>query len=238
MEDNEFFKALSECSEKLSLCVGERESEKLFELYKIMLDENTRQNLTRITEPSDAAEKHMADSLTVLPYLNLCKNLADIGCGAGFPTLPLAVMLGDLKITAVDSTGKRIRYVQSAAEKLGLSNVKAVAARAEELGKKSEYREKFDAVTARAVASLNVLCEYCLPLVKVGGRFIAMKASVADELESAKKAISILGGKLVNTVTLTLPVSDSERNIVIIEKIKPTPENYPRAGGAIAKKPL
>lgn len=238
MEKAEFMSALYEGAQAMSLEISDSAADKLYALYLLMLDENTRQNLTRITEPREAAEKHMLDSLTVLPYLKKGMRVADIGCGAGFPTLPLGIAAPDVSFIGVDSTEKRIRYVNGAAKELSLNNVSAIAARAEELGKKDIYRESFDLVTARAVAALPVLCEYCLPLVKVGGTFVAMKANADDELAASKKAISLLGGELCECKKIKLPISQSERTLIIVNKIKNTPAAYPRAGGAIAKKPL
>lgn len=238
MQKAEFETKLVQGAELMSLPVGDSEREKMYHLYELMLSENEKQNLTRITAPDEAAEKHMLDSITVMPYLSEGMRVADVGCGAGFPTLPLAIMLPHTSFFAIDSTAKRIRYVSSAAEELSLSNVSAKAARAEELGRSEIYRESFDTVTARAVAALNVLCEYCLPLVKVGGRFIAMKANAEEELKNAKNSIKLLGGRLSECVNIKLPLSQSERTLIVIDKIQKTPDQYPRAGGAISKKPL
>ncbi len=237
--DKALFKAsLLAGAEKLNIGIDDACYERLEKLYELMLSENERQNLTRIVTEEDVAEKHMLDSLTLSNFLEKGVRLADIGCGAGFPTLPVACARSDVNITAVDSTEKRIRYVNETARALGLENVIAIAARAEELGKKADFRESFDVCTARAVASLNVLCEYCLPLVKVGGIFVAMKANAREEIENAKKAIAVLGGRIKEIRELRLPFSDSERTIIVIEKVKATPLTYPRAGGAISKKPL
>lgn len=237
--DKALFKnSLLSGAEKMGISIDNDCFNRLERLYELMLCENEKQNLTRIVAEEEVAEKHMLDSLTLTEFLEENVRLADIGCGAGFPSLPVACARSDVNITAVDSTAKRIRYVNETASTLGLSNVNAVAARAEELGKDVRFREKYDVCTARAVASLNVLCEYCLPLVKVGGTFVAMKANAKEETEAAKKAISVLGGKIKQIKELRLPFSDSERTIIVIEKIKPTPLAYPRAGGAISKKPL
>ena len=225
--DKALFKtSLFSGAEKMGISIDDACFERLAKLYELMLSENEKQNLTRIVKEKEVAEKHMLDSLTLSEFLNSGVRLADIGCGAGFPTLPIACLRSDVRIIAVDSTEKRIRYVN------------AIAARAEELGKKEVFRESFDVCTARAVASLNVLCEYCLPLVKVGGAFVAMKANAKEEIKNAKKAISVLGGNIKEIKEIRLPFSDSERTIIVIEKIKPTPLTYPRAHGAISKKPL
>ena len=225
-------------AEKMGLPVENDCIPKLTALYELMIDENTRQNLTRITKEDEAAEKHILDSLSIIPYLKKDVCIADIGCGAGFPALPVACIRNDVKITAVDSTQKRIRYVDFAAKTLGLHNVSALCARAEDLGKKAEYRECFDVCTARAVAALNILCEYCLPLVKVGGIFAAMKANADEEIKASENAIKLLGGKISQVEKIKLPFSNAERTVIIIKKVKPTPLSYPRIGGVLIKKPL
>lgn len=238
MADNKFLQTLRECAEKSGIVINEDQFEKLCLFYDLLIDENKRQNLTRITDPEDAAEKHFIDSLTVAGFIDNCARVADVGCGAGFPALPLAIVRPDISIVPIDSTSKRIAFVKRAAEALGLENVFPLAARAEELGRKEGYRQSFDVVTARAVASLNVLSEYCLPLVKLKGKFIAMKANADEELEDAKKAIAALGGAVLGIERLSLPLSGAQRELVVIEKIKNTPPAYPRSGGVIAKRPL
>ncbi len=213
---------------------------KLHQLTARMLAVNEYMNLTAIKEPRAVILRHYADSLTIEPLLPLGARLADVGCGAGFPSLPLAICRPDLKILSLDSTAKRIRYVQETAQMLGCENLTALAARAEDAGK-GEHREKYDVCTARAVAALPVLAELCLPLVRVGGKFLAMKARRGEEeWESAAGAVAKLGGKLVarHTVTLTDGDEQDERIIFEIEKVKSTPTAYPRAYAKIAKNPL
>ncbi len=167
--------------------------------------------------------------------------IADIGSGAGFPALPLAIVRDDLKITAIDSTKKKTDFIEYAAKSLGLANIKTVNDRAEIMGHKPEYREKFDAATARAVTRMNALCELCIPLVKIGGIFAAMKSRETEsELPEAERAIQLLGGNIIsdNKYTLTDGTEILERDLIIIQKKRPSPEIYPRNGGAIAKKPL
>ncbi len=211
-------------------------------LTEHMLKVNESFNLTAIKEPSRIALLHYIDSLKGVDVFPQGANIVDIGCGAGFPSLPLAICRPDLKILAVDSTAKRVHYVEDTAKMLGLSNLTAITARAEDLGKSTEYRETFDFATARAVAALPVLCELCLPLVKVGGFFAAMKGKGAfDELSAAKRAITTLGGKLSRT--LDTPLYDLagekyEHATVLIEKEKATPAAYPRLYTKIAKMPL
>ena len=222
--------------------ITEEMCEKLFELTEIMLEVNKSMNLTAITEEKAIILKHYADSLTVSAFIPKNAKVIDVGCGAGFPTLPLAIVRPDLQITALDGTEKRIKYVTSTARKLGLGNVTAIAARAEELGNSSEYRERFDIATARAVAGLPTLTELCLPFVRTGGDFIAMKAAQAeDELALSKNAIKLCGGALssINAIELTSDGrSFEQRSLIVINKKAQTPKIYPRHYSKISKKPL
>lgn len=217
--------------------------DKFFTLTAYMLEQNAVMNLTAITEPSEIILKHYADSLTIAEYIAEGKTVVDVGCGAGFPSLPLAIARPDLRVMAIDSTEKRIHYVKSCAKLLGLANLSALTARAEDAAN-SEMRGKYDYATARAVARLNILAEYCLPFLKVGGVFLPMKAkSGAEEMEEAKNAFSTLRGKvlfskeffLVNTKSADEPQT---RLIAGIEKTAPTEKIYPRNNAQIKKKPL
>lgn len=219
---------------------NEETAAKFHQLTERMLEVNEHMNLTAIKEPRAVILRHYADSLSVEPYLPQNASVCDVGCGAGFPSLPLAIARPDLKILSLDSTAKRIRYVQETATLLGCKNLSAIAARAEEAGK-GVHREKYDICTARAVAALPVLAELCLPLVRVGGKFLAMKARKGEEeWESAAHAVARLGGKLIarHTITLTDETEEDERIIFEIEKVKPTPAEFPRAYAKIAKNPL
>lgn len=221
---------------------AEETAESFFRLTERMLEVNAHMNLTAITDMDEIILKHYADSLTAAKYLKPGASIIDIGCGAGFPSLPLAIARPDLQITALDSTAKRINYIRETAEMLELPNITCIAARAEELAVDPAYREQFDISCARAVARLNVLCELCIPYVKPGGKFIAMKANAAEEVEEAAAAIPKLGGKLNTADTFQLISGDTSdagmRCIVVIEKISPTPKNYPRNHSQIKKKPL
>ncbi|MBQ1957214.1 MAG: 16S rRNA (guanine(527)-N(7))-methyltransferase RsmG [Clostridia bacterium] len=245
-------------------------AEKLYRLTEIMLEVNSVMNLTSITSPGDIVLKHYLDSLTLSEYIPENSTIIDIGCGAGFPSLPLAIARPDLKIIALDSTAKRINYINETAKKLGLDNIHGVAARAEDYVVKpcelvlacenysrnsaSLNRESFDFAVARAVAPLNILCELCIPYVRVGGMFISMKGrsdGTDEEIRLASSAISKLGGDLFGTERIrlyrspdentdtSLPDGDFiERSIVKIKKVKNTPKNFPRNYSSITKKPL
>ena len=213
--------------------------EKFNIFYEELIRVNEYMNLTAITERDEVYCKHFLDSLTILKAIksNDKLSLLDVGSGAGFPAIPLAITTNNLDITIIDALGKRIKFLNETIKKLDLNNVKALHKRAEEYAK--EMRESYDITTARAVARLPMLCELCLPLTKVGGCFIAMKAQSAKlELDEAKRAIEILGGKVEDVIDLKLPNDIGTRSIIIIRKIKETPIKYPRAFAKIKEMPL
>ncbi|WP_125706468.1 16S rRNA (guanine(527)-N(7))-methyltransferase RsmG [Lacticaseibacillus daqingensis] len=212
--------------------------------YSVLVAENEKMNLTAITALGDVYLKHFLDSILLTqaapqvatPGLKLC----DVGAGAGFPSLPVKILYPDLDVTIVDSLNKRIGFLDLLCHQLGLERVHLFHDRAETFaGKKSPHREAYDLVTARAVAPLNVLAELCLPLVKVGGQFVAMKGSRGEsELAQAKSAIAQLGGKLVETIDTTLPETGDPRSLVVIQKVAATPKQFPRKPGTPSKAPL
>ena len=212
--------------------------------YQFLVETNQHLNLTAITEEKEVYLKHFYDSILAgIAVTDLRKeelSLCDVGAGAGFPSIPLKIAFPQLKVTIVDSLNKRINFLNELAAKLDLTGVAFFHARAEEFaGKKSPYRESFDIVTARAVARMTVLSELCLPLVKKGGRFVALKAQKAEsELAEATYAIATLGGKFSQDIELTLPKLGDERHIIVIAKKKETPKKYPRKAGTPAKQPL
>ncbi|NLM06267.1 MAG: 16S rRNA (guanine(527)-N(7))-methyltransferase RsmG [Tissierellia bacterium] len=223
---------------KFNLNLASEQMDLLEKFEKIMLEKNKVMNLTRITGERDLTIKHFADSLSLLS-LNVFKegqSLLDIGSGAGFPGIPLKIAMPGLKITLLDSLNKRVRFLNEVVEILSLEEIKAIHGRAEELGK-TEVRESFDIVVSRAVARLNTLVEYSLPFVKVRGYFIAMKGDYKEELEEAKKAISLLGGEICETKEVPL-ADDISHSLIVIKKIKKTPDKYPRSGGQIKKSPI
>ena len=213
-----------------------------FEKYfETLVEWNEKMNLTAITDKAEVYLKHFYDSITASFYFDFTKpfHLCDVGAGAGFPSIPLKIVYPHIEVTIVDSLNKRISFLNHLAKELKLEKVHFIHDRAETFGVNPEFRENFDVVTARAVARMSVLSEFCLPLVKVGGHFIAMKAAHAkDELGMGQKAITTLGGKLEEMFTFTLPMEESERNILIIKKEKQTPKKYPRKPGTPGKTPI
>lgn len=212
-----------------------------FDKYAGLLVEwNEKINLTAITEPGEICEKHFLDSC--LPFelwgeLKGDEKIIDVGTGAGFPSCPLKILNGGVKLTLLDSLNKRINFLNCISESLGLE-AECIHGRAEEMGQKADFREKYDIATARAVANLSELCEYCLPFVKVGGHFVALKGQAgSDELEKAEVAVKILGGKVSKVLEYNLPNGDG-RTLIVIKKVAKTPVKYPRNKGQMKKKPL
>ena len=213
--------------------------EQFFAYMNLLIEWNEKMNLTAIVEPNEIILKHFIDSITILKEIDNNSKIIDVGTGAGFPGVPLSIMNPTLKITLADSLNKRLIFLQEVVNQLGLKNIKIIHARAEELGKNKKYRENFDAATSRAVANLSTLSEYLIPLVKVGGKIISMKAGGAqEEIEAAKKAIKILGGEIEGIEEFKLPQTEIERTIILIKKEEHTPNKYPRKAGVPSKEPI
>lgn len=232
---NSFMKRL--LIEKLNnagISISDTEADRLVQFFNILTETNKHLNLTRILSPEDAVEKHFRDSLEGMKLLPQGANLLDVGSGGGFPAIPLSIARCDVSVTMLDSTGKKVDFLNTVCNQLSL-NAKAIHARAEEFANTSS-REYYDVVTARAVASLPTLLEYCLPFVKVGGIFIAYKTG-EEELLTAQKALSTLGGKLHATIPYELAGGD-KRTLFVFEKIAPTPPKYPRGQGKPRQKPI
>ena len=232
-------KLLISDAEKLGISINDEQMKLFDQLSELLVEQNKTMNLTAITDPDGIAVKHFADSISVLSACEITQGakVMDIGTGAGFPGIPLLIMRPDIDLTMVDSTAKKLKYVQSTVDSLGLIAT-TLHTRAEEAGQSKEYRERFDIVCSRAVAALNVLCEYCLPFVKVGGIFIAMKGAKAqEEIADAKVAIKLLGGKIIDEKSFSLS-DGGERTLVVIKKISQILPKYPRPSAQIAKKPL
>lgn len=209
--------------------------------FRLLVEWNEKMNLTSITEKKEVYLKHFYDSISAAFYFDFTKplSLCDVGAGAGFPSLPINICFPHLEISIVDSLQKRITFLSHLSGQLGLQNVSLFHDRAETFAKNKEHRESYDVVTARAVARLTVLSELCLPLVKQKGYFIAMKAaSATEELTSAEKAVNTLGGALKEVHSFELPIEKSDRSIIIIDKVKATPNKYPRKPGMPNKMPI
>lgn len=211
-----------------------------FENYeKELLEWNKNINLTAITEDKDIFIKHFVDSCTILKYINDNAKVIDVGTGAGFPGIPIKIINPTISLTLLDSLNKRINFLNAVCEKLDLENVNLIHSRAEDGAHDNSLREQFDIVTARAVANLSTLSEYCLPFVNIGGKFICMKAgNASDEIENAKYAINKLGGRIEIIDEFELPVINDKRTIIVISKINNTPKLFPRKAGTPSKEPL
>ena len=229
-------------SKQLDLDLDDKSIE-AFKIYKgLLIEWNKKINITTITDDVEIDTKHFLDSLTPLStgLFYGSKKVIDVGTGGGFPGVPLKIYNSELEVTLLDSLNKRIKFLEEVIEKLKLAkNIEAIHGRAEEFSRTVEYREAYDICVSRAVASLDTLSEYCLPFVKVGGHFISMKGpDVEEEIKLSKNAIKTLGGNVVKTEKIKIPLSDIEHSLIIIEKIKQTPTKYPRGGGKPRKKPL
>lgn len=237
MDEKLFVKTLQERGVSLT----DSQLQQFEQYYDVLVEWNKKVNLTAITEKEEVYLKHFFDSITPSFYDDFkeVKTICDIGAGAGFPSIPLKICYPHLHITIVDSLKKRIHFLAELIDLLELDHVQLVHGRAEDIGQLSEHRAHYDLVTARAVARMSVLSEYCLPLCKKGGTFLALKgASSEKELVDAKKAIKVLGGELVTDHTFLLPIEESERSIVVTKKVKNTPKKYPRKAGMPAKSPI
>ena len=235
----EFKREFEKYLEKMSISLNKEQYDQFYAYMVLLIEWNEKINLTAITEPQEIILKHFVDSLTIAKYIEEGKTIIDMGTGAGFPGIPLKIYRNDVKVVLADSLNKRIKFLNEVIEKLQLKNIETIHCRAEELGKNKEYREKFDYATSRAVANLSTLSEYLLPFVKLNGSGIFMKTmEIDEELENAKKAIKILGGRIEKVDKFEIPESDLGRSIIIVKKEKQTPSKYPRKPGTPAKEPL
>lgn len=225
--------------DKVQLSVNDEQYDKLYKYSEMLVKWNKMVNLTAILSPEDISQKHFLDSVLPFSLFNVKKSakIIDVGTGAGFPSCPLKIFRNDIQITLLDSLNKRIKFLEALSDELSL-NAECIHGRAEELAHNEDYREHFDIATARAVAALPMLCEYCLPFVKVGGYFIALKGGNSEEeIEGSKRAIKALGGKIDRIIDYSLPNGD-KRALIAIKKISQTTSKYPRNKGQITKKPL
>ncbi len=244
----ELRKLLKDGSQEMNIDITDEQIDQFIKYKDILLEWNQKMNLTAIREEREVIIKHFLDSLSCIQtkylpvQLKIRKDkvkMIDVGTGAGFPGIPLKIVLPNIELTLLDSLKKRIGFLEEVCKELELRDVELVHGRAEDFGKNKDYREKYEYVVSRAVAALNVLVEYCLPFVKVGGYFICQKGpSLVEEIKDAKKAIKILGGEIVEQIKVDLPFSDRDHHILIIKKTKQTSIKYPRKAGKPDKEPI
>ena len=235
-----FIDELQTAAEKFNIALNAEQLKQFDTFYRLVVEWNNKINLTAITEPSDFAVKHIIDSISIWndKKFHNVETLIDVGTGAGFPAIPLKIYRPHLKITLLDSLAKRINFLKVVGEELGFDDVDFLHSRAEDAAHNPKLREDFDLAVSRAVAKLNILAEYCLPFVKVGGYFAALKgSSVEEELQESKAAVKILGGVDVECISITLP-NDNERNLIYIKKVSKTDGKFPRKAGVPERKPL
>lgn len=241
---------------ELGLCLSKGQMEQFFRYYELLAEWNQVMNLTAITEEAEVVRKHFVDSLSLVKAVDGLSawcglsaeggqpeegalRVIDVGTGAGFPGIPLKIAFPRLQVTLLDSLNKRVKFLNAVCGELGLSGIQAVHGRAEDFGRMGDYREQFDLCVSRAVANMASLSEYCMPFVKIGGRFIPYKSGEIDEeLAAAKKAVSLLGGELGAVVRFALPGGEDTRSLVVIEKRRPVPKKYPRKAGLPSKEPI
>ncbi|MBS5118276.1 MAG: 16S rRNA (guanine(527)-N(7))-methyltransferase RsmG [Clostridium sp.] len=239
----EFTRLLDAGCEELGIVLTEKQKEQFFKYFQLLTEWNQVMNLTAITEMPEVVTKHFVDSLLVVKVSDGIRTEAysciDVGTGAGFPGIPLKIAFPQLQITLLDSLNKRVGFLNTVIQELGLTGITAVHGRAEDFGRNKEYREQFDLCVSRAVANLSTLSEYCLPFVKAGGKFLPYKSGkVEEEAREAESAVKKLGGSMKETKTLVLPGTDVDRTFVPIDKINMTPKKYPRKAGMPGKEPL
>lgn len=239
MELNEFCKEIEKKSSKIDINLDNEICNKLYNYMNLLLEWNEKINLTAITDEKEIILKHFIDSFTINKFINSGDKMLDIGTGAGFPGLPIKIIRPEVDVFLMDSLNKRINFLNEVIESLQLKNIEAFHSRAEEMAKNNKFREKFDVVTSRAVAKLNILLEYMLPYTKVNGKCLCMKGpNIEEEIKEAEKALKILGGEIEKIEKIILPDSNIERNIIIIRKKSATPLKYPRKAGMPTKEPL
>lgn len=239
--DRSKFHILEDGCQAFGVMLTEKQIEQFGKYYELLVEWNKVMNLTGITEFDEVMQKHFVDSVAAAKYAEMEKvnSLIDVGTGAGFPGIPLKIVYPHIQVTLLDSLNKRIKFLEEVVDNLGLTGIETVHGRAEDAAKKAEYREQFDLSVSRAVANLASLTEYCLPFVKVGGKFVSYKSvSVDEEITQSKKAVYVLGGEIGKVEKFNLPESNMERALVIVEKKRSTPKKYPRKAGMPTKEPL
>lgn len=237
----EFFQLMKEASLEAGIDFSEHKYNQFIKYMRLLQEWNEKINLTAITEDEEIVKKHFIDCIKAFKSeaIKNANNIIDVGTGAGFPGLPIAIMNPNVQVTLLDSLNKRINFLNLVVEELGLKNVKTIHSRAEDGARNKELREKFDVATSRAVANMAVLSEYCLPYVKVKGYFVALKGpAIEEELKDGQKAINVLGGEFKNIIEVNIEKSDLNHNIVEVKKIKQCPKIYPRKAGTVNKNPI
>lgn len=226
--------------ENLKISLSDQQISRFIQYYELLIEWNKVMNLTAITEFEDVIQKHFLDSLSIVKAVNLSsQSVIDVGTGAGFPGIPLKIAFPDLEIVLLDSLNKRVNFLNTVIETLQLEKIKALHGRAEDFAMDKRYREKFDLCVSRAVANMTTLSEYCLPFVRMNGKFVSYKAdNIAAELTNAEKAVEILGGKLKQQIYFNLSDTEVPRNLLVFTKNRPSPEKYPRKAGLPGKSPI
>ena len=239
MDKNSFFIEFSKKASEIQIELSNKQINQFYKYMQLLLEWNKKMNLTAIEEPKEIILKHFIDSLTIRKYVEENEKILDIGTGAGFPGIPLKIVEGEKEVVLIDSLNKRISFLKEVISNLELNKIEVIHGRAEEVVKQNNRREKYNIVTSRAVARLNVLIEYMLPFIAIGGKCICMKSTdIEEEVQEARKAINILGGEIEKIDTFILPESDIKRKIVVIKKVKSTPSKYPRKAGTPSKDPI
>ena len=236
-----YYELMKSATNSVGMEFNEEKYDKFIKYMRLVQEWNEKINLTAITEDDEFIKKHFIDCIKAFKsdQMKSAKSIIDVGTGAGFPGIPIAIMRDDVKVCLLDSLNKRINFLNTVVRELELKNVTTIHSRAEDGARRKELRENFDVATSRAVANMAVLSEYCIPYVKVNGYFIALKGpAIEEELSNAKNAIGTLGGKLKEVIELEIEDTDLKHNIVIVEKVRPCSNVYPRKAGVISKKPL
>lgn len=229
---------LKELAEQIDVKLSDKMVEQFF-IYKDLLKEwNEKINLTAIVDDEEIIIKHFIDSLTIVKHIPQNAKIIDVGTGAGFPGIPIKIARPDVEVVLLDSLNKRINFLNEVIEKTGITDIETIHSRAEDAGNNIKYREKFDISTARAVANMSTLLEYCTPFLKEGGRFICMKAEAREEVKEAEKAIKTLNMQLEDVEEFKLPKIEANRTVIILKKLKSTPPKYPRKAGIPSKEPI
>lgn len=237
----EYFDMLNEACKSMGLSFDEEKYNKFIKYKDLVKEWNQKINLTAITDDEEMIKKHFIDSIKVFncDYVKNAKSIIDIGTGGGFPGIPMKIVKEDSKMVLLDSLNKRINFLNEVINQLNLPNIKTIHGRAEDFAQTVEYRQRFDLAVSRAVANLTVLLEFCLPYVKVGGYFVALKGpAIEDEIKAAEVALKVLGGKIEEIIEVDIEDSDLKHNLLVVKKIKDTPKKYPRKAGMVTKNPI